>query len=470
MTDMTMTPRVVGIGPGPLVMVDDDDVDTMMVERSHGRSKLDRPFLSFADGESFLAYLDDVERNGVLPWLVLLDINMPGMTGFDVMKAMRANEAFRNVPVVLFYSNSDSQEDRARALTLGSDLQEKFSSALECVAFLDRLADDSASSEGTIATDARETRSVGSLTVSSVGLGCNNFGRKLDQADSAAVVNAAVDAGVTLFDTADVYGYGDHPYSGTGQSESFLGAALGARRSDVVIATKFGISMSKTDPTMRGGGAAWVHKACEGSLRRLGTDYIDLYQLHRPDRDSDISETLGALHELVIEGKVREIGCSNFSADQLRDANVESAALGTPKFSSVQNEYSLLRREVEDDVLPACSEIGMAFLPFFPLASGLLTGKYAKGVPAPEGTRLAFWEPREHQALNDDVLDRVDGLSAMAAQSGHSLLELAFSWLLARPQVASVIAGATSPEQVRSNVAAASWKLTDDELDAVDLL
>lgn len=315
-----------------------------------------------------------------------------------------------------------------------------------------------------------EFRSVGSLSVSSVGLGCNNFGRKLDQADSSAVVNAALDSGITFFDTADVYGYGDHPYSGTGRSETFLGTALGARRSEVVIATKFGISMSKTDPTMRGGSAAWVRKACEGSLRRLGTDYIDLYQLHRPDRDSDVSETLGALNELVEQGKVRAVGCSNFSAEQLHEAAAASTELDSVAFSSVQNEYSLLRREVEADVLPACSELGVAFLPFFPLASGLLTGKYRKGAPAPEGTRLAFWETREHHALTDDVLDRVERLSSVAAQSGHSVLDLAFSWLLAKPQVASVIAGATSPDQVRANVAAASWKLTDDELAAVDSL
>lgn len=312
-----------------------------------------------------------------------------------------------------------------------------------------------------------EYRNLGSLSVSRVGLGCNNFGRKLDQAESTSVVNAALEAGITLFDTADVYGGGDHTFSGAGQSEAFLGTALGVHRSDVLIATKFGVSMSDTDPTMRGGGAAWVRKACDDSLRRLGTDYIDLFQLHFPDEASDISETLGALNELVVEGKVLEIGCSNFSADELHEAAAEGASLGSAKFSSASNEYSLLRREVEDDVLPACSELGVSFLPFFPLASGLLTGKYTKGAPAPEGTRLAFWQPREHQALNDDVLDRVEQLSAVAAQSGRSILELAFSWLLTRSQVASVIAGATSPEQIQANSAAASWKLTQDELAAV---
>ncbi len=313
-----------------------------------------------------------------------------------------------------------------------------------------------------------ESRSIGSLSVSRVGLGCNNFGRKLDQSDSASVVNAALEAGVTFFDTADAYGQGDQAFSGRGTSEEFLGAALGARRSDAVIATKFGLPMSDTDETMRGGAAAWVKKACEGSLRRLGTDHIDLYQLHFPDDAIDISETLGALHELVVEGKVLEIGCSNLSAEQLHEAANVGGPLGIAKFSSASNEYSLLRREVEADVLPACSDLGVSFLPFFPLSSGLLTGKYAKGAPAPEGTRLSFWQPRDHQTLDDDVLDHVERLSEVAARSGRSILELAFSWLLARPQVASVIAGATSPDQIRANVAAASWDLSDDELAAVD--
>jgi len=310
-------------------------------------------------------------------------------------------------------------------------------------------------------------RTLGSLSVSTVGLGCNNFGRKLDKADSARVVNAALDNGINFFDTADVYGYGDHPYSGTGQSEMFLGAALGPRRPDVVIATKVGISMSKTDRTMRGGGAAWVRRACEDSLRRLNTEYIDLYQLHRPDRDSSISETLGALDELVRQGKVLTVGCSNFSAEQLAEAATVSDELGLVAFASVQNELSLLECDAADDVLPACEELGMAFLPYFPLASGLLTGKYQKGEPAPGGTRLAFWEPRPHQTLADDVLEEVQRFSDLAQRSGRTILELAFSWLLVQRQVASVIAGATTPEQVRSNAAAGSWVLSDEELRAV---
>ena len=273
---------------------------------------------------------------------------------------------------------------------------------------------------------------------------------------------------MTLFDTADVYGYGDHEFSGTGRSEEYLGHALGSRRNDVIVATKFGISMSKTDRTMRGGGRDWVRRACEDSLRRLGTDHIDLYQMHRPDRDSHISETLGVLSELVTEGKVREVGCSNFTADQLRDAHSTSQSIGSVSFRSVQNEYSLLQRDVEHDVLPACDELEMAFLPYFPLASGLLTGKYQKGQPAPEGTRLAFWEPRAHQTLDDHVLDRVEEFAGIARKFGRTILELAIAGLLARQPVASVIAGATSAGQVRDNVAAASWSMAPGELAALD--
>jgi aryl-alcohol dehydrogenase-like predicted oxidoreductase len=314
-----------------------------------------------------------------------------------------------------------------------------------------------------------ERRQIGPLSVSAVGLGCNNFGRKLDADDSAAVVHAALEAGIDFFDTADIYGYGDHPYSGVGRSEEFLGRALASRRDEVVIATKFGISMSKTDPTMRGGGRAWVRQACEDSLRRLGTDHIDLYQMHRPDRDSHISETLEVLTDLVDEGKVRAVGCSNFDASQLDEADGISRESGFVRFESVQNELSLLRREAEDDVLPACDRLDIAFLPYFPLASGLLTGKYRKGEEAPEGTRLAFWkEPRPHQRLDDDVLDDVETLAEAAEACGHTILELAFTWLLTRPKVASVIAGATTPAQVRSNVAAAGWSISSDEMATID--
>lgn len=313
-----------------------------------------------------------------------------------------------------------------------------------------------------------EQRTIGPLTVSVVGLGCNNFGRKLDRDRSADVVHAALDAGVTLFDTADIYGYGDHSFSGTGVSEEFLGAALGTRRDDVVVATKFGISMSKTDRTMRGGGRAWVRRACEDSLRRLGTDHIDLYQMHRPDRDSHISETLGILQELVDEGKVRVIGCSNFSAEQLAEAAGVAEELGTVRFASVQNELSLLAREAAIDPLPACDDLDIAFLPYFPLASGLLTGKYRRGEPAPQGTRLAYWEARPHLGLQDDNLDRIDRLTEIAESRGHTILELAISWLLSHRRVASVIAGATTPEQVHANVGSAGWKIEDGVLAEVE--
>lgn len=313
-------------------------------------------------------------------------------------------------------------------------------------------------------------RSIGPLSVSTVGLGCNNFGRKLNQADSTAVVRAALDADVDFFDVADVYGGGDHSYSGKGRSEEFLGVALAGNRQDVIIATKFGMSMDDTDPAMGGGGAAWVKRACDDSLRRLQTDYIDLYQMHRPDEGTDIAETLGALNELVDEGKVRAIGCSNFTAGQLEEADSVGAKTDSARFQSVQNEYSLLRREAERDVLPVCENLDIAFVPYFPLASGLLTGKYRKGEAAPPGTRLAFWEPRPHQTLSDEILDEVERFAEVARAFGHTLLELAFSWLLAQPQVPSVIAGATSPKQVRDNVAAATWVLAPEELAAVDSL
>lgn len=311
-------------------------------------------------------------------------------------------------------------------------------------------------------------RPIGPLSISTVGLGCNNFGRKLDQADSTAVVRAALDAGVDYFDVADVYGRGDHSFSGRGTSEEFLGRALGSHRRDVVVATKFGMSMSDTDQTMSGGAEAWVKRACEDSLRRLQTDYIDLYQMHRPDENTDIAETLGALNELVVAGKVRAIGCSNFTAEQLEEAESISVETDSARFQSVQNEYSLLRREAEEDVLPACERLGIAFVPYFPLASGLLTGKYRKGEAAPPGTRLAFWEPRPYQTVDDGILDQVERFADVARAADHTLLELAFSWLLAQPQIPSVIAGATSPEQVQSNVAAATWVMTEAELAMVD--
>jgi aryl-alcohol dehydrogenase-like predicted oxidoreductase len=297
-------------------------------------------------------------------------------------------------------------------------------------------------------------RQIGSLETSIVGLGCNNFGKRLDAERTAAVVRAALDAGITFFDTADVYG-------GT-RSEEFLGRALAGRRDQVVIATKFGMQL---DDQRGGARPEYVRQAAEASLRRLGTDYIDLYQLHVPDPDTPIAETLGALNELVRAGKVREIGCSNFSVDQLREAQ-GAARAGAARFVSVQNEYSLLHRDPERDVLPECERLGLGFLPYFPLASGLLTGKYRRGQPPPQGSRLA--SGRGAEQLTDQNLMLVEALNDFATSGGDTLLELAISWLLARPVVASVIAGATSPAQVRANVGAAGWRLTEAELAEVD--
>jgi aryl-alcohol dehydrogenase-like predicted oxidoreductase len=302
-----------------------------------------------------------------------------------------------------------------------------------------------------------ETRRIGSLEVSVVGLGCNNFVIRRDADATAAVVQAGLDSGITLFDTADIYS--------TGRSEELLGRALGGRRADVVIATKFGMAM---DEQRRGARPEYVRQAAEDSLRRLGTDYIDLYQLHQPDPEVPIADTLGALDELVRAGKVREIGCSNFSGDQLREARAATRE-GAARFVSVQNQYSLVHRDPEADVLPECERQGLAFLPYFPLASGLLTGKYRRGQPLPTGTRIVGNERWAH-LLADRSLALVESLIQFAESRGHTLLELAFSWLLARPAVASVIAGAMTPEQVRANVGAAGWALTAADLAEVDAI
>jgi aryl-alcohol dehydrogenase-like predicted oxidoreductase len=297
-----------------------------------------------------------------------------------------------------------------------------------------------------------ETRRIGSLEVTVVGLGCNNFGWRIDEEASARVVHAALEAGVNFFDTADIYG-------GT-RSEEFLARALGRRRDEVAVATKFGMEI---DEKRRGARPEYVRRACEDSLRRLRTDRIDLYQLHKPDPETPIEETLGALDELVRAGKVREIGCSNFSAEQLREADSKAREKGAARFVSVQNEYSLLHREPEREVLPECERLGLAFLPYFPLASGLLTGKYRRGQPPPEGSRLGG-DGRFEDMLTERNLEIVESLIEFAESRGHTLLELAFSWLLTRQVVASVIAGATKPEQVKANAEAPVWKLTEAEL------
>ena len=299
-----------------------------------------------------------------------------------------------------------------------------------------------------------EFRRIGSLDVSVVGLGCNNFGRRLDEKATAKVVKAALDEGINFFDTADTYGGTD--------SEKFLGKALGKRRDDVIVATKFGM---KVDENRKGARPEYVKQACEDSLRRLNTSYIDLYQLHTPDETVPIADTLGALDELVKAGKVREIGCSNFSADQLHEADA-AVQIGCPRFVSVQNEYSLLHREPGKGVLAECAALGIAFIPYFPLANGLLTGKYRKNQPPPPDSRIGTgWNSR---LLTDKNLDKVEHLIAFAESHGHTILELAFSWLLTREMVSSVIAGATSPEQVRANANAPVWDLTEAEITEVN--
>ncbi|MGH3135073.1 MAG: aldo/keto reductase [Gaiellaceae bacterium] len=290
------------------------------------------------------------------------------------------------------------------------------------------------------------------LRVSRVGLGCNNFGGRIDVEATRAVVDAALDAGATFFDTAELYGNG-------GGSERFLGEILEGRRDKVVLATKFGWGSE------RGTGAAEsIRKAIDSSLQRLRTDHVDLYYLHKPDPETPIDDTLGALDELVRAGKARAIGCSNFSAEQLAEADRAAREHGTVRFTIVQNQYSLLERGDDEDVLPLSRELGISYIPYFPLASGLLTGKYRRGEPAPEGTRLHGRE------IDDARLARVEELERFAEKRGHSLLELAISALASTPGIGSVIAGATKPEQVRANAAACSWHLEADDLDVLAAL
>ena len=301
-----------------------------------------------------------------------------------------------------------------------------------------------------------EYRKLGSagLKVSVVGIGCNNFGMRMDQAATTAVVDAAIAAGINFFDTADVYG--------ASKSETMLGQALAGRRHDVVIATKFGGPMGE-GPLHRGGARRHVVAAAEASLLRLGTDYIDLYQQHFPDQDTTVEETLRALEDLVRSGKVRYLGNSNYSGWQIADADWTARAAGVSRFVTAQNNYSLIDRRMEREVLPACERFGLGLLPYFPLASGLLTGKYSRDVAPPPGTRLAAAGALAARALNDRNFVIVEALTAYAAQHDKSLLSLAFAWLLARPAISSVIAGATRAEQVAANAAAADWQLTPDQ-------
>ncbi|MBA4180882.1 MAG: aldo/keto reductase [Anaerolinea sp.] len=300
------------------------------------------------------------------------------------------------------------------------------------------------------------------LQVSVVGLGCNNFGRRADLETTRAVVNRALDLGINLLDTADVYG-------GAGMSEQFLGQVLEGRRHDVVLATKFAMKMGE-GPMKSGGSRRYIMSAVEDSLRRLRTDYIDLYQMHSPDPRTPIDETLRALDDLVRQGKVRYIGHSNFAGWQTAEAHFLAEKLGVTPFVSAQNEYNLLNRRIERELVPACVAYGLSILPYFPLASGFLTGKYRQDQPLPEGARLsgAAAAPMASGILTPKNYDTLGKLEAFAGARGKALTELAFGWLASQTSVASVIAGATKPEQVEENVAAGDWRLSAEEMAEVD--
>jgi len=296
------------------------------------------------------------------------------------------------------------------------------------------------------------------LAVSVVGLGCNAFGSRIGAAQAQEVVDAAIDHGINFFDTADSYG--------VGASEKLLGAALGSRRTDVIVATKFGMTMNGTNgPEDARASKGYLRKAVEASLQRLGTDYIDLYQLHTPDRVTPIADTLGAMGELVDEGLVRYVGCSNLSAWELVEADWAARTWGFQTFVSAQNEYSLYNRTAEVELVPACQHLGVGLLPYFPLAYGLLTGKYRRGESAPQGSRLSLDNQRAR--LEGADWDRVEALETFAAERGLSILQVAMGGLAAQPAVASVIAGATKAEQVASNVEAVTWQPSVEDLEAL---
>ena len=304
-----------------------------------------------------------------------------------------------------------------------------------------------------------ELRNLGNsgLQVSAVGLGCNNFGMRIDQAQTQAVVDKAIDLGINFFDTADVYG-------GRGKSEEFLAAAIGARRRDVIIATKFRSPMGE-GPLWSGASRRYIFDAVDDSLRRLNTAYIDLYQIHAPDRATPIEETMRALDDIVRAGKVRYIGCSNFDGWQTVEAQWVARTEHRTPFISAQNQYNLLDRRIERELIPACQKYGLGVLPFFPLASGFLTGKYRPNQPPPEGTRLALMGgERAKQALSDENFAVLEKLEDFASQRGKTVLDLAIGWLASQPIISSVIAGATKPEQLEANVRAADWRLTPEEM------
>ena len=307
-----------------------------------------------------------------------------------------------------------------------------------------------------------EYRNLGSsgLRVSLVGLGCNNFGMRLDLEETRAVVDRAFDRGITLFDTADMYG-------GRGGSETQLGKILGHRRKEIVLASKFGMAMSD-DGTKIGASRRYIMSAVEDSLKRLKTDWIDLYQLHQPDPLTPLDETMRALDDLVTQGKVRYIGCSNLPSWQVVESQWLSKSIGLSRFVSCQDEYNILNRNIEDELIPAMQKYGCGLLPYFPLASGLLTGKY-KQTAMPAGARLTDMPTFANRIyLTDENFEIVDKLNAFAKKAGHSILELAFGWMASRPTTASIIAGATRPEQIDANVEAIGWVMSHSEIDEVD--
>ncbi|MGM4890865.1 aldo/keto reductase [Tardiphaga sp. 862_B3_N4_1] len=309
-----------------------------------------------------------------------------------------------------------------------------------------------------------EIRNLGrsGLRVSAVGLGCNNFGQRTDLETARKVIHKAIDLGITLFDTADIY-------AGMGGSETVLGEVLGDRRKDIVLATKYCKPMSN-DGSKQGASRRYIMSAVEASLKRLKTDYIDLYQQHDYDALTPIEETLRTLDDLVRQGKVRYIGNSNFPAWRIAEAEMAARQMGVAPFVSCQDEYSLVVRDIEKDLLPAAQHFNLGLLPFFPLAGGMLTGKYAGLKNVPADTRFGKTPYMQERYLNPRNIALVDQLQAFVGARGHSMLELAFSWLAARPQVSSVIAGASSPEQIEQNVKAAQWKLTTEEMTEIDTI
>ncbi len=307
-----------------------------------------------------------------------------------------------------------------------------------------------------------EIRNLGrsGLRVSAIGLGCNNFGGRLDLAGTRTVIHAAFDAGITLFDTADVYG-------DKGGSETLMGQVIGPIRHSIVLASKFCMPMDAAE-TLKGGSRRYIMQAVEASLKRLQTDHIDLYQMHRMDPLTPIEESLRALSDLVTQGKIRYFGCSNFSAWRMVEAQWTAKSLGIPGFVSAQDEYSLVKRDHEADLIPALCEYGLGLLPYFPLASGLLTGKYRRNAPMPEGARLTNTQRLADRYLTEKNWEISEKLADFAEAQGHTPLELAFSWLLAQAPVSSVIAGATKPEQIAQNVKAGSWKLSAEDLEMIN--